>query len=847
MKKKNLAILLIMPFLIALFGIATIKTAFNLIDNDVINISWDYAENELFVIGSETLLEAKTILADERYPASEGNELHWEVENADDIEEPHAEIDDRGLDGVYLIAKSEGDIRITCTTKKKNVMPLTMLGLIGDESKLLSINDKIGGSGQNIDSVKYYGEYDLVNGAKQQAVINFEIKTFSKTLRDGLRVEDYSSNLSVDLAGERITIKGAIDGMSYMTLTNPDADVSRTYSFKVVKDGINVFTYDDLLYCTNRSDHGEIAVLRKSFEAKSKVSPDASNVTAFGNNGSDFSNDVYKFDTTYNSEYVDRWNAFAKGNNNYSSIDKTIYAGLHVQKDLYGNGYTLNLHDLCFPTGGEDTASGSGLIMNGNKDLFRGPKPFYLLGDPNGLPLVTAYGQDNIGLYIDGNDITVNDVKVKNCDFGTIIQNLRYTGTVVEVNGRNNTIENSVLSNGKNVLRSFSSMNLTIDNCILQYAQNFLLWVGSNEYEKNQSSDTTKHRFIKLEDGAEMECTIEEYLQGEGDKLLGYFVSGIAAEDIQGMMNAVVGVAQLPTFPKERVQEALHLLQEALAHSDKITAQDIKGSTTINDSIFYYGGVASIGVETMFNGPFLYNDKPTLIKVIAGLLKGFGDEIFPMFPDNVSGASYPVSVDLSGNTRFYYDKTLDDWDISGLIGENMSKVVGSLGGDLDIDIDDIFPLKEILTKVARENGCICQREGRSYINIPVALYGGGVNLSVVNEKDLTSKGLTEIMDVDLLDSYLEMNMLQNPESLASLKDSIKTMLQDFKPETLFSNPDLIRYIKEVLTKTVTTVTGFEEFKFQFVSDPEGLFDENGKPKIADFTDLQKTFKDKEKK
>ena len=30
-------------------------------------------------------------------------------------------------------------------------------------------------------------------------------------------------------------------------------------------------------------------------------------------------------------------------------------------------------------------------------NLFRGPLPFYTLGDPNGMALITAYGQDNAG------------------------------------------------------------------------------------------------------------------------------------------------------------------------------------------------------------------------------------------------------------------------------------------------------------------------------------------------------------------------------------------------------------------------------------------------------------------
>lgn len=844
MKKKNLVILLIMPFLIALFGIATIKTAFNIIDNDVTSISWQYAENELFKIDSEYKLEASIALADERYPASEGNELVWTVENIDGVVESHARIEERIGDGSYLIPLSEGDIRITCSTKKGNVMPMTMIGFIGDEDKLISINDKIGGSGQSVDC-KYYGEYDLgENGAKQPAVIELSVKTFSLSLLKNTVISDYSPNLSaqiIDLDEKnktftvRVNIKGASEDMSFVTLHEAESDVTKTYSFKVVSDGINVFDYDDLLACTNRSENGEIVVLRKNFESKSKAI-NASNVTLFGSENSDFAEEVYKFETTYNSEYIDRWNEFAASNGKYSPVSKTLLAGLRVQKDFYGNGYTVNLHDLCFPS---ERNSDTGEQMLGQKDLFRGPKPFYLLGDPNGLPVVTAFGQDNVGMYIDGNNITVNDVKLKNCDFGTVMQNLEYVGTVVDVHGDNNKIVNSVLSNGKNVLRCFSSDNFVLDNCILQYARNFLLSVGSDEYEKNELN-TNRYTFKKL-DGSEVTCTLDEYLMDEGDKLLGYFVSGVGTNDLSTMFDNVVGgLSELPSYPKERVKEALHLLQDAMSRSDKISADDIRGSATINDSVFYYGGVASIGIEQMFNGPFLYNDTPSIVEAIAGMLQGFGAELFPMFPDNVSGSSYPVEVKLSGNTRFYYDKTIENWDISGLIGQNMTTIVGNLGGNLNIDIDDIFPLKKILTEVANNSGSVCVKNGKSYINIPVAFYGGGTNLSRVDESKLVTKGMTEVIDVDLLDSYLNYDLLHDPDRVAELIKVIESVRDGgIDLNTILGSPIFIDYIKEVLIKTVTTVTGFEEFKFQFVNDPEGLFDENGNPKIADFTELQK--------
>ncbi|MCH5163788.1 MAG: hypothetical protein J1F36_02095 [Clostridiales bacterium] len=837
MKKKNLAILLVMPFLIALFGIATIKTAFNLIDNDVIRINWTYKDNELFQVGAQFELKADGVVADSRYPASEGNRLVWMVENSDGAEQPHAETFTDGNDNWYLKTLSTGSVIISCTTEKRTITPISMNGIIYSGSAFV-INTKVGGSGQVVDENIYYGEYDLNNGQKQPAVIDFDITVSEESLRNKivLDTENTSSNLTVDLTSGKITINSAIEGMSSVVLKNTEHGMTTTFAFEVVKGGVNVYTYEDLLACTNNSQSGEIVVLRTNFESRANAnSSTATNVAMFGtlNGGKfDFANEAYKFETTYNSEFIDQWNdpdnwkGDSKVPSGYKKIDKILYAGLHIQKDFYGNGYTLNLHNLCFPSSYTTMTGPAGEIYDyykpGDGDLFRGPKPFYMLGDPNSsLPLVTAYGQDNVGLYIDGNNITLNDVKVKNCDFGLIIDNLDYAGTVVEVNGNGNTIKNSVMSNGKNILRSFSSKDLTINNCILSTSRNFLLSVGSNEYEKNSPLDSTRHTFTKL-DGTTVTCTLSEYLSDEGDKILNLFNVGFS--NLDELMGSGT------SYTKEQMKKALHSLQEGLNRADAITADQIMGSTQVNDTIFYRSGIASIGVDTMFNGPFLYNNSPSMISAILGLFGSMLETAIPMFPDNVSGSAYPVTVNISGNTRFYDYKSLDEWDISGLIDQNISAIVNGLGlldKELDITIDDIFPLKEILTNVARSNGCIYTVNEKDYINIPIAFYGGGRNLSSVTTNGLTSGGLTNVMNVDLLDSYLNMNTKLDLSGL-----------ENGNLSGILSDPSFMRFMKETLTKTVTTVTGFEAFKFQFGNNPEGLFDtETGTPMTPDYRDL----------
>ena len=357
------------------------------------------------------------------------------------------------------------------------------------------VQSKIKASQNNIDPNIYYGEYDFDNNLnKQKATFEFEVKTIGDLQINDLQyVNNTPDIIEIDEVNKIVKIKTSGDA-SFTVKTNNDEMVKpMTYSFKVVKDGVNVYDYNQLLACTNKSTNGEIVVLRKSFESVNNLNNTTdNNVVCFGNytDGKkiDFTSDVYSFETTYNQDYIKAWNEFVNSNPRYEKISNRLLAGIRVQKDFYGNGYTINLHNLTFPSSTMDVVD-----SNGNKttipalskdDLYRGPLPFYSLGEHDNMPLIEAFGQDNVGMYVDGSDILINDVNLKNCDFGNLMSNLDYVGTVLETNGNNITIKNSRLSNGKQVVRSFSSTNVSILNSMLSNARNFLLTIGSNDYIK---------------------------------------------------------------------------------------------------------------------------------------------------------------------------------------------------------------------------------------------------------------------------------------------------------------------------------------------------------------------------
>lgn len=793
MKKKNLIILLLIPFVITLVGVITINTTFNFIENDMIGIDWSYDEIEGIKLEDKLHKLVASPIYEQGYPPLKEEALVWSVYDSDNHEEnKYAKIVNEN-DNWYLQPLQIGEVKVTCSNKKGNIFK-TMTVIIFKEGAIV-VQSKIKASQNNIDPNIYYGEYDFDKSLnKQKATFEFEVKTIGDLQINDLQyVNNTPDIIEIDEANKIVKIKTSGDA-SFTVKTNNDEMVKpMTYSFKVVKDGVNVYDYNQLLACTNKSTNGEIVVLRKSFESVNNLNNTTdNNVVCFGNytDGKkiDFTSDVYSFETTYNQDYIKAWNEFVNSNPSYKKISNRVLAGIRVQKDFYGNGYTINLHNLTFPSSTMDVVD-----SNGNKttipalskdDLYRGPLPFYSLGEHNNMPLIEAFGQDNVGMYVDGSDILVNDVNLKNCDFGNLMSNLDYVGTVLETNGNNITIKNSRLSNGKQVVRSFSSTNVSIVNSMLSNARNFLLTIGSNDYIK---ADLLKEYEFTLLNGEKITSTINNYLMksNAGDDTLNAFVIGSFTD-------------------KEKMRKAILDIQNAL--NDESLIKDIyKGSMNIKDTMFYRSGIASIGMDTMFSGPFLESSTPSVVNM---LLTGLN---VPYIPNHVGGMSYPVELNITGKTKFYDYKEWNNLDITGLINENISSFVddakemfGVTDANIgDISIDTIFPIKSFLKSSVVTT---TSSDGKVYVNIPIAYYGGGANLSKVtfDTEDLKYDSC-KLTVVDLLDKYLSLKGID--------LDNINLDKLD------------LAVIKNVMLKCVTIVTGYEPFKFISVNKQGYLFDE----------------------
>ena len=158
MKKKNLLILLIFPFLISVFCIITVNTTYNKIDVDISYIDWDYHDMEAFQLSSGSY-ELKARGVNQRYYAVTGDaSLTWTVQNKNGNDtDPCAEIYVSGGKS-FLRAIREGEVVITCSNKKGTVFR-QMTGIIYKDAALL-LYPVIGSSQNNIDSTVYYGQYD---------------------------------------------------------------------------------------------------------------------------------------------------------------------------------------------------------------------------------------------------------------------------------------------------------------------------------------------------------------------------------------------------------------------------------------------------------------------------------------------------------------------------------------------------------------------------------------------------------------------------------------------------------------------------------------------------------------
>lgn len=764
MKKKTLVILLIIPFVIALLTFVSVVALTNNVGVDP-RIIWNYRENEGFKTNGEYKLEA-TLEYDETQLLKPGSDtLVWEFQG--EVDPNIAKISQKD-DGYYLETGSEtGEAIIVCRTENRRVS-YYMNAFIYDQGLVL-INPVNQSSGTQIDPVRYYGEYDIsynddlsaTSLKKNNAQIEIEVEVFSDSGNSSYIVLEKSDNISFNESKNTITINN--DGEAYLTLgAASEPYIENTYSFNVVDEGVNVYSFNDLMMCTNKSQNGEVVVMQVNLESRENaLNKDTNgsyineykqqNTKLFGNYNFDtqsfnFNDFIYFQDAKIETKFI---NQFLENGQLVQGFEYTtqMKVGVRIQKDFYGNGFTINMHELAYPNHGKiDSVTGK-LTPDRELDYFFGPLTFVSIGDIENIPVVRAYLCDNAGILLDGDNLTINDAKFSNSNSIDNMYNLGFTGTVVEVQGENNTIKNSVIQNGRNCLRAFSTDGLLVDNCLLQNAGEFIVKLGSN---KINSTDHSKR--IQFSNSlATVDSTFSEFFDSSAD------VNGSA----DNLFSSLFEAESLTNEEANNAEIILDEIQKGLDNYSGIINDDgsvnFDAHVTINDTYFYNSGIYSIAFESTFNGAYLYNGMPSLVKTLAS--------IFGITPNDIGGTSYPVELTLSGDTRFYDWKDVDSIDSSSLIESNFAAYIGQLGGSSselgNLSIDSFFPMKAILKQYCINNG-LAYRESNSdgstsyYVNRPVAWYGGGYNGSVlinnINENEYFS--FSDNIEVDIAKDIL---------------------------------------------------------------------------------------------
>lgn len=775
-KKKTLVILLLIPFVIGLLVFVSINVINITIASDIQDITWAYDAIEGFKIRNEGYKLEATPVINENLLLAPGNELTWYIREYNSKNKEVAKIEEKD-DGFYFFTLNEGECEVVCSNVRGTKLKSFKAHVFENGSVI--INTKRKESASKIDKTRYYGEHDLSYDSNKLKLDDYKFNTPKIEIvptvyhDDGTKdqnvvVLNKSSNLTYDPTNKEISINGINKDNegniinSFITFGGAkDSFLEGTFEFKVIPEAVNAYNYNDLLMATNFSSKGEAICLQTSLgslrdvyngkdvpikginaEQASKLGyvtfvpetkKENTEYELFGNYDEkkgtfNFESEIYEFETTYNHKYIDQVNK--ETGSKYSTKVKT---GIRVQKDIYGNGYTINENNLAFPNHAT-IDKGIARLRPGEGDLFKGPLALVTIGPVEGEgSIVKAYGQDNSGMYIEGDNVTINDLKIRNIDDNINRANFAFVGSVVDVAGDNVTIKNSIMSHGKNIVRAFDSDNLLIDNSILKTSGEFNLKVGSNQFvevDENQTIDL-------IYNGQKAESDFKKFFNTKADDSTSIVADTLLMSFINGDYSN-----------QDDLYNGLIKIQSIL--NNKIDPNQFFSNIKVNNTNFGDSGIFSIAFETLFNGSFLFNGYPSVLTSVLELINS-------SIPLNIGGTSKPVKLTLTGSTKFYDWKKIDEIDVNCLVEQSIKTFLEQLfGKEIDVSVDDIFPMKKVLKNEALNEKYIYIKDGIEYINSQVAWFGGGLNYSVL-ENNLSNEfnSFSELINIDLLKQSMQ--------------------------------------------------------------------------------------------
>ena len=247
----------------------------------------------------------------------------------------------------------------------------------------------------------------------------------------------------------------------------------------------------------------------------------------------------------------------------------TVRYCLDITANLYGNGHMVNAEYITNILDATDTPY--------DFAVFKGPLDF-VATSADGLKLAAVKAQDNIVFLVRTDGVTIDNAVLKGCDDQTLYDNgsinlslLNNMGTTLEIMS-DATVKNSRVMNGRTVLRAFGrcdvpddsdvdiwaeKINVTVDNCVLQNAREFILKTGTNRALRGT-----------------LETPAPSLLDASGNEYTGYNSS--ACDDY--------------------------------INDDYFMSNYVLTEVTLKDSTLRTSGLFTIGVESHFAGPMLAGD-----------------------------------------------------------------------------------------------------------------------------------------------------------------------------------------------------------------------------------------------
>ncbi len=513
-------------------------------------------------------------------------------------------------------------------------------------------------------------EYDangnLVPSANGDRAIALHFQTSSE-LGEGFaeNFKWYSSSDKV-LISDKGVISFADDGeifngeVDFYAALSYDGITVKTAPFTIrcVEDGVNVYSYADLHYATQ----AELPVVLQN---------DIVDDFGYINGVLTYAGEI---DTTYDKTYYEN-----KGRDNEAKVKVLV----NFKNNVYGNDHVINAHNITYKFLKDE--NGKYLEDNaGNKtpdlenSLFKGPLSFVEMTEALGT--ISVKGQDNICFAVYEN-VTISNVRLRGCDIAgdengnQNLIDLNNIGTTVEVLGDNVTIAYSRLNNGRTVLRAFgvlgdpdAPLHLTVTNCELGGAREFIMRVGSNRFE----------------DG-------DTYLAGDNSSKKEYN----SKEDYFSFSD-----------------------EKKAAYDEKY----INTFVTVRNCVFKDAGIFAIGMDSHFSGPLLEDGPTNAIDPPLNILRPFIDGWY-----DLDKTSYGVKLYFEGEVGLYSWKNLKDVDSSSLIELDGSS---SYYENIKLNIQAMIEAATDEKKFPQNKDIVTKRGEEQYVHAGIAFFGGGKNYSV---------------------------------------------------------------------------------------------------------------------